>query len=348
MRNLLRGFVFSLGLLAALPSLAGPPADRADRIRERLADANAWRDHVMVVAHRGGGLAGGKRLYPENSRASVAAAIRAGAEIVEIDIQKSRDGVYVVLHDTWLDRTTDCRGPLARFDLADLRRCHLKVEGTGAITAETVPTLEEMLAETRGRILVNIDNKMAESEIAGITGLAGRLGMADELVVKQNLWNAARIEDAEALMRRAAPGTLFMPIVADDAVRDAAFLAAATKPFAAPAVELIAWRRPGEGMTADGGPLFAPKARALAARGNFHLWVDTYAIVNKDGGWLAGGRGDELAFGADLPAESLGFWIARGATVIQTDEPAAAIRWLAAAGLRVPYADDAQRYAAMN
>lgn len=340
--------VLACGLLAASlgPSRA-QEASRTAEIRERLADANRFRDHVMVVAHRGGGLAAGKTLYPENSLASVEGAIRAGAEIVELDILKSRDDQYVVFHDSYLDRTTTCRGRLAERTVAELKTCHLVVEGTGAVTRESLPTLAEMLSHTKGRILVNIDNKMDESELAGIAALARRMGMADELIVKQNLWNAGRIQAMAALEAKIGPDVMFMPIVADDAVQDAAFLEEAAQPFRAVALELIHWRRPGAAMTADGGPLFTARARAIAARRNFHFWVNTYAIVNKDGGYLAGGRGDELAVLADLPAESYGFWAERGATIIQTDEPEAAVRWLAANGWRVPYPEHALATAAV-
>ena len=107
-------------------------------------------------------------------------------------------------------------------------------------------------------------------------------------------------------------------------------------------MELIAWHRAGEAMTADGGPLFDAKARAVAARGDWHLWVNTYAIVNKAGSMLSGGRGDELARLADFPAETYGFWVDRGATIIHTDEPALAIEWLTANGFRVPYATSSE------
>jgi glycerophosphoryl diester phosphodiesterase len=89
-------------------------------------------------------------------------------------------------------------------------------------------------------------------------------------------------------------------------------------------------------MTPDGGPLFTARARAVAARGDWHLWVNTYAIVNRTGGMLSGGRGDELAV-AGLPQEVFGFWAEEGVTIIQTDEPEAAIRWLGANGYRIPY-----------
>ena len=105
-------------------------------------------------------------------------------------------------------------------------------------------------------------------------------------------------------------------------------------------MELIAWHKAGEPMTSDGGPLFGAKARAVAARGDWHLWVNTYAIVNKPAGMLSGGRGDQLATVASMPGEAYGFWVDRGATIIQTDEPKAAIEWLEANGFRVPYAGD--------
>jgi glycerophosphoryl diester phosphodiesterase len=131
-----------------------------------------------------------------------------------------------------------------------------------------------------------------------------------------------------------------MPIIADDAVRDTRFLEAATRAVDADAVELIAWRTTEDSIAATGGPLFGARVRAVAARGDWHLWVDTYAIVNKAGGMLARGRGDELAVIAGLPQETYGFWAEQGATMIQTDEPEAAIAWLTANGYRVPYASE--------
>ncbi|MET0598897.1 MAG: hypothetical protein ABWZ57_13650 [Mesorhizobium sp.] len=65
--------------------------------------------------------------------------------------------------------------------------------------------------------------------------------------------------------------------------------------------------------------------------------MNTYSILNKAGGYLSGGRGDRLAVLADVPEEAFGFWVERGATIIQTDEPRAAIEWLSANGYRIPY-----------
>jgi glycerophosphoryl diester phosphodiesterase len=195
-----------------------------------------------------------------------------------------------------------------------------------------------MLTATRDRILINLDNKLDVEDLLGMIAVARDLGMAEQVIVKENLWNAQRIATVKAAMDAIGGGVQFMPIIADDAVRDAAFAETASRAFSAHAVELINWRAGADVLTDTGGPLFSPRMRAVAVRGDWHIWADTYAIVNKPGGFLAGGRGDELAVQASLPRETFGFWAERGATIIQTDEPKAAIDWLAANGYRVPYA----------
>lgn len=332
-------------VLAALLALAAGQAAAGETspiaaIRERLENANRWRDHVMVVAHRGGGLAEGKSRFPENSIAAVRDAIDLGVEMVELDVQKSADGVYVVFHDSWLDRTSTCKGRLEERTIAELRQCRLVTEGTGEATEEPIPTFAEMLAVTRGKIFVNVENKLETDELPAIVAVAREMGVADELVVKANIWNDDRIAKLKGVLAAVGEGPVFMPIIADDAVRDAGLVETVTTAFGAKAAELIAWHKGGEPMTADGGPLFGVRARAVAARGNWHLWVNTYAIVNKPAGMLSGGRGDQLATVASMPGEAFGFWVDRGATIIQTDEPRAAIEWLEDNGFRAPYARD--------
>ncbi len=310
---------------------------RASQILDRFEHANQWRDHVMIAAHRAGGLQAGKKLYPENSIAAVEASIAMGAEIVEVDVRRSGDGAFVIMHDSWLDRTTTCKGEVDKRTLAELKQCRLVVEGTGIATDETVSTLREMLVATRDRILINLDNKLDIGALPAMITVARDLGVADQVIVKENLWNRQRIDAARAVLATTGGGFEFMPIIADDAVRDAAFAEEVGRAFSPHAIELINWRAGAETLTANGGPLFSTRMRAVAARGNWHLWADTYAIVNKPCGFLAGGRGDELAVAASMPREAWGFWADRGATIIQTDEPGAAIDWLAANGYRVPY-----------
>ena len=106
---------------------------RVAEILERFQHANRWRDHVMVVAHRGGWMEHGRIVAAENSIAAIERALALGAEMVEVDVRRSADGVFVVMHDSWLDRTTTCQGEVALKTLAELRACRLVVEGTGKV-----------------------------------------------------------------------------------------------------------------------------------------------------------------------------------------------------------------------
>lgn len=324
-------------LLLTSAAAAHAEQTRVDLILERFQNANQWRDHVMVVAHRAGGLQAGKAVYSENSLAALEAAIATGAEMVEVDVRRSADGMLIVMHDSWLNRTTTCKGEVVRRTLAELKQCHLIIEATRASTNEPVSTLLEFLAAAKNRILVNIDNKLALADLPAMVAVARDLGMADQVIIKENLWNERRIAEAREMLRAAGEGFQFMPIIADDAVADASFAETVRAALPANAMEMINWRAGAQTLTQSGGPLFSNRMRAAAVRGNWHIWANTYAIVNKPGGYLSGGRGDELATAGGLPAESWGFWAERGVTVIQTDEPTAAIEWLSANGYRVPY-----------
>ncbi|MDO9415602.1 glycerophosphodiester phosphodiesterase family protein [Pararhizobium sp.] len=316
---------------------SGSAADtvRTSQILSRLTHANDWRNHVMVVAHRTGWKENGKFRFADNSLAAIRNSIALGAEMLELDVRKSADGVLILMHDSWLDRTTDCKGEVDKRTLAELKRCRLVNEGTRIATDESIPTLEEALLTTRGQILVNIDNKLEADALPDIAATARDLGMADQILMKQNVWNAARIADTKAVLAKVGNDVPFMPILADDAVHDERFMVAATRAFAAPAAELVHWQKDGDPLTVRGGPLFTAKARAAAIAGNWHLWVNVYGIVNRPDGMLSGGRGDALAM--SRPDEVYGFWIDRGVTIIQTDEPKAAIAWLDANGYRIPY-----------
>ena len=111
--------------LAAVSSQASAAESRARQILDRFEHANQWRDHVMVAAHRAGSMQAGKTLYAENSLAAVEGSIAMGAEIVEVDIRRSKDGEFVVMHDSWLDRTTTCKGEVVEHTLAELKACRL-------------------------------------------------------------------------------------------------------------------------------------------------------------------------------------------------------------------------------
>ncbi|RWE89558.1 MAG: glycerophosphodiester phosphodiesterase family protein, partial [Mesorhizobium sp.] len=238
--------LFLSAALGAIPNQSLAGETRAAQILDRFEHANQWRDHVMIAAHRAGSMQAGKTLYAENSLAAVEGSIAIGAEIIEVDVRRAKDGEFVIMHDSWLDRTTTCKGEVVNYTLAELKNCRLVIEGTGAVTNETVSTLREMLLTTRDRILINLDNKLEVTDLPGMVAEARDLGMADQVIVKENLWNPQRIDAASAALASAGGGFQFMPILADDAVHDAAFADEVDKVFAPRAIELINWRNGAE------------------------------------------------------------------------------------------------------
>ena len=328
-----------LALVTGAASLAPmPPIGRSTLIHQRLTEANLFRDHIMVVAHRAGWKRDGKAVRAENSFAAIDHAAEIGAEMVELDVRRSRDGVLVIMHDETLDRTTTCQGKVAERDLATLQTCRLMIEGAREPTEEYVFTLEEAMRHARGRIMINIDNKLEPEALVEVADLARRLDMVDGVLLKMAVWNPERLQLARDIRRAIGPEFAFMPILADDAVKESAFIDRTQSALGAPAAELVHWHRDASApLTPDGGPLLSPLSRAAAIRNNTHLWINTYPITDRPEGMVAGGRGDYLALSTGRPEDVWGFFVERGVTIIQTDEPEAVIAWLDAQGLRRPY-----------
>jgi glycerophosphoryl diester phosphodiesterase len=95
---------------------------------------------TLLAAHRGGAL-----LWPENSLLAFRNAVALGADFIEFDVHLSRDGEVVVIHDPTLDRTTNGQGAVKDRTVAELKALRLK-DRAGAVTGETVPTLDEVTA----------------------------------------------------------------------------------------------------------------------------------------------------------------------------------------------------------
>ncbi|TLS52869.1 glycerophosphodiester phosphodiesterase [Paenibacillus antri] len=109
--------------------------------------------HVKVIAHRGD-----IHAAPENTIASIRAAIESGVDAVEIDVQLSKDGVVVLNHDYTLERAAGV--PLGVHELTYPELVALEVRGawTGMPT-ERIATLEEALQEAKGRTKLVIELK---------------------------------------------------------------------------------------------------------------------------------------------------------------------------------------------
>ena len=114
-----------------------------------------------IQAHRG---ASGRA--PENTLAAFREAIRLGADGLETDLQGTRDGAVVVIHDDLLDRTTDRRGRVTDLTLTEIRGADAGAKFGPQFRGERVPTLEEVIALVRAEagpgFRLNLEIKFGE------------------------------------------------------------------------------------------------------------------------------------------------------------------------------------------
>jgi glycerophosphoryl diester phosphodiesterase len=104
-------------------------------------------DKVLNIAHRGG-----KGIRPEHTIVAYDRALVDGADVLELDVHETSDGVLVIMHDDTVDRTTDCTGLIKEMTFAELSACDAGYEFTtdGGQTYPyrgmglTVPKLEDV------------------------------------------------------------------------------------------------------------------------------------------------------------------------------------------------------------
>ncbi len=115
-------------------------------------------------AHRG---FSGK--YPENTMLAFKKAVEAGADGIELDVQLTKDGELVIIHDEKVDRTTNGAGNVRDFTLAELRKLDASYIYTGKMDVNPVPTFEEYCEWVKDLpIVTNIELKTGVYPYPGI------------------------------------------------------------------------------------------------------------------------------------------------------------------------------------
>lgn len=129
--------------------------------------------NVKIIAHRGGGSEGA-----ENTISGLDTAWRLGAYGSEIDIQRTKDGFYVLNHDSTFKRVAGDKRKPEEMTLREVKRL--------SINGEPVPTFEEMLIASRDRMVLftELKGKTADKKMADETvKLIKQYQMEDECVL---------------------------------------------------------------------------------------------------------------------------------------------------------------------
>jgi glycerophosphoryl diester phosphodiesterase len=162
--------------------------------------------HLSLQAHRG---AAG--LAPENTLAAFRMALDLGADGTEMDLQVTKDGVVVVIHDDTVDRTTDGRGRIGDLTLAEIKRLDAGAKFGPVFRGERIPTLRELIdlvrASGRERFRLNLEIKFVEGREGHPADLEERvLAVLTETNFLARVITQSFYHPSAAKMKRLAPG----------------------------------------------------------------------------------------------------------------------------------------------
>lgn len=286
----------------SLTSLNLLAQDRVTEIRNKLYDKNS--KEVLVTAHRGDW-----RYAPENSLAAIENAIKLGVDIVELDVQKTKDGHLILMHDKTLDRTTTGKGKVSDWTLDSIKTLRLK-NGIAIKTIHAVPALEEALLLSKGKIMINLDK--AYNFFDEVYSLLEKTGTTNQIIMK----GSQPVQQVKKEFGQYLDKIIFMPIVNLDKANAPQIIEDYLKELQPAAFELL--------YVSDKNPL--PKQLAESLKGKSLIWYNTLWDT------MAGGHDDDQSL--EDPDKGYGYLIdTLNARIIQTDRPKYLIQYLKKRGL---------------
>jgi len=141
----------------------------------------ATPEHIPVLGHRGI-----CAKYPENTMVSFEAAIAAGVDLIEFDVNITADGIPVVIHDNDIARTADHQGLSRDYTLAELKSFDFGVRFDPAFCGAQIPTLREVLtlAAPHPDLLLNVEIKDMTAEAVDKTmAMLKEFGLEERSVI---------------------------------------------------------------------------------------------------------------------------------------------------------------------
>ncbi len=137
--------------------------------------------YPLVLGHRGA-----SGYAPENTLYSFEKAIEMKADGVELDVQLTKDGVSVVVHDEWLERVSNGTGFIKDHTLEELKKLNFNKMHPEYEYAQ-IPTFKEVLALIKpSNLIINIELKTAVFNYPGIVDIVmnevKEFGMEDRVI----------------------------------------------------------------------------------------------------------------------------------------------------------------------
>lgn len=274
-----------------------PTPTRAEKIRTQLLTCD--ESSVIVVAHRADW-----RNFPENSLEAIQSAIDMGVDMLEIDVQRTQDGVLILMHDHDLDRMTNGTGKIAETTWEEISKLNLK-DHQGNLTGYKVPKLEDALVLCKGQIMINLDK--ADRYFDEVFALLDKTGTGDQIVMK----GGQPADQVKEKFGKYLDRVIYMPIVTINDEASEQTINAFMEDMKPVAFELC--------YSNAQSPV--PAKLKTSLKGRTLLWYNTLWD------WLCAGHHDDLAV-EDLDG-TYGFMIdSLGARILQTDRPQLMLEYL--------------------
>jgi len=258
---------------------------------------------VLVCAHRGDW-----RNAPENSLQAVKNCIDMGVDIVEIDIQKSKDGHLILLHDETLDRATTGKGYAKDWTLDSIKTLRIR-DGLTNPTNQSIPTLEEVLLLAKGKAMLYLDK--ADKHLPDMLALLDKMKMLDHAVfMLPYTYEQAKSKFGNYLNR-----VIFIPRIEMSVEDPQAFIEEYVKNFKPVAIQL---RLPAED---------SPRVDLIPIIQKQKMRV----VVSTIWDYVSAYHDDDRAF--HEPDAHWGWHVRGGVSIFNTDRPALLLDYLRKKGL---------------
>ena len=236
-----------------------PETSRAHRLLDSI--KNPGDRSVLIAAHRGGYANDVADDAPENSVANVAVAVAKGYEVFETDIQRTSDGVFVMVHDPTLERETNSSGSVESKTVKELQQLRKRFRN-GTLCDHKVATLTELLDAGNGRILFKPDLK--PGMIDHFDQLARQI--AKHPAAKQ-VFLRTGMSDADAIAKCFASGTPKVEVMFK--VRKASQVQRIHKLFSPVTIQID---------IREGEPILESRLDAIRAARELGILVETHAF----------------------------------------------------------------------
>lgn len=175
---------------------------------------------ALITAHRGA-----KAVAPENTMAAFKAAMDAGADFIELDVQHTGDRQIVVLHDADFMRMGGDPRRVADLTAAEVATIDIGSKRGPQFAGEHAPTLEEVIDLVRGRMKINIELKFNVPDpglAPAVVELLRREDFIDQVVITS--LDYAALKQVESLEPRLKTGHIVTAAVGDLLRTEADFL----------------------------------------------------------------------------------------------------------------------------